>query len=114
MKPNSSLYKGSLRLIILKMLEENGKMYGYEITQKTRELTKDQLQITEGALYPALHKLEADGLLTVSVENAGNRQRKYYQLTGKGKKETKQLLLEFREFISHIQQILQQGITAPG
>ena len=47
-------------------LEEQGRMYGYEITQKVKKLPKE-LNITEGALYPALHKLEAS-LLDVEVE----------------------------------------------
>ena len=70
---NQKLYKGSLQTIILKLLEEKEKMYGYEITQKVKELTKGELQITEGALYPALHKLKADGLLEVEVAKVGNR-----------------------------------------
>ena len=64
---NSKLYKGSLTTIILKLLNEHDKMYGYEITQKVKALTKGELKITEGALYPALHKLEAEGLLDVEV-----------------------------------------------
>jgi DNA-binding PadR family transcriptional regulator len=54
---NSQLYKGSLNTIIMKLLEE--KRYGYEITQKSDYC--HELNITEGALYPALHKLEAEG-----------------------------------------------------
>ena len=45
----SNLYKGSLTTIILKLLNENDKMYGYEITQKVKEITKNELQLTEGA-----------------------------------------------------------------
>ena len=85
---NSKLYKGSLVTIILKLLNESDKMYGYQMTQKVKELTKGQLQITEGALYPALHKLEAEGLLEVEVEKVDNRLRKYYKLTEKGNVET--------------------------
>ena len=73
---NSQLYKGSLTTIVMKLLEENGRMYGYEITQKVKEITQGELKITEGALYPALHKLEADGVLEVEVENVDNRLRK--------------------------------------
>ncbi|MGB5393843.1 MAG: PadR family transcriptional regulator, partial [Lutimonas sp.] len=78
------LVKGSLQTIVLKLLSENDKMYGYEITQKVKELTKDKIQITEGALYPALHKLEAEGFLDVEIVNIGNRMRKYYKLTEQG------------------------------
>jgi PadR family transcriptional regulator, regulatory protein PadR len=106
MKENSQLYKGSLSTIILKLLSENEKMYGYDITKKVKEISNGNLQLTEGALYPALHKLEADGLLDVQIENIGNRNRKYYSLTKQGKKETVFKLKEIEEFISQMQQIL--------
>ena len=100
---NSKLYKGSLVTIILKLLNESDKMYGYQMTQKVKELTKGQLQITEGALYPALHKLEAEGLLEVEVEKVDNRLRKYYKLTEKGDKETVSKLEELQEYIRTMQ-----------
>ncbi|KIX21092.1 PadR family transcriptional regulator [Flavobacterium sp. 316] len=103
---NSQLYKGSLNTIIMKLLEENGRMYGYEITQKVKEITKGELKITEGALYPALHKLEAEELLTVEVEKVDNRLRKYYKLTEKGTKETINKLSELEEFIKNMQTIV--------
>ncbi|SMP05053.1 DNA-binding transcriptional regulator, PadR family [Muriicola jejuensis] len=103
---NSKLYKGSLNTIILKLLEEQGKMYGYEITQKVKELTKGELKITEGALYPALHKLEAEGLLDVEVAKVDNRIRKYYKLTKKGVKETGDRLSELEDFIRSMQQLV--------
>lgn len=100
---NSKLYKGSLNTIILKLLEEHGKMYGYEITQKVKEITKGELNITEGALYPALHKLEAEDLLDVEVAKVDNRLRKYYSLTEKGSKETISKLKELEEYIRNMQ-----------
>ena len=103
---NQKLYNGSLQTIILKLLESNDKMYGYEITQKVKELTKGELQITEGALYPALHKLEADGLLDVEVAKVGNRLRKYYKLTENGTKETVNKLAEMQEFLKTMQQLV--------
>jgi DNA-binding PadR family transcriptional regulator len=103
---NSKLYKGSLQTIILKLLEENYKMYGYEITQKVKTITKGELNITEGALYPALHKLESEGYLDVEVVNIGNRMRKYYKLTEQGTKETANRLSELQEFIKNMQQIV--------
>ena len=57
------LLKGTLQTILLKVLKDHGKMYGYEITQRVKELSDARLLLTEGALYPTLHKLEADGLL---------------------------------------------------
>jgi len=103
---NSQLYKGSLNTIIMKLLEENGRMYGYEITQKVKLITKGELNITEGALYPALHKLEADGLLDVEVEKVDNRLRKYYKLTKSGSKETVNRLAELEEFIRNMQSLV--------
>ncbi|MDD7885899.1 PadR family transcriptional regulator [Flavivirga sp. 57AJ16] len=96
---NSKLYKGSLITIILKLLNEHDKMYGYEIVQRVKEITKDELKITEGALYPSLHKLEAEGLLNVEVLKVGNRLRKYYKLTEKGTKETVNKLAELESYI---------------
>ncbi|MDE0535740.1 MULTISPECIES: PadR family transcriptional regulator [unclassified Tenacibaculum] len=103
---NQKLYKGSLQTIILKLLAQNDKMYGYEITQKVKELTKGELKITEGALYPALHKLEAEGLLDVEVAKVGNRLRKYYKLTENGTKETANRISEMQEFLSTMQQLV--------
>jgi PadR family transcriptional regulator, regulatory protein PadR len=103
---NQKLYKGSLQTIILKLLEENDKMYGYEITQRVKELTNGDLQITEGALYPALHKLEADGLLDVEVAMVDNRLRKYYKLTENGTIETVSRLAEMEEFLRTMQTIV--------
>jgi PadR family transcriptional regulator, regulatory protein PadR len=94
------LIKGTLKTVILKLLAENKKMYGYEITQKVRELTHDKIQITEGALYPTLHALESDKLVTTQSEYIGKRLRKYYSLSTTGKAKTKEKLSEFTEFIN--------------
>lgn len=104
---NSQLYKGSLNTIILKLLQENGRMYGYEITQKVKAITAGELHITEGALYPALHKLEASGLLDVEIESVDNRTRKYYNLTQKGSCETLNRLSELEDFIRQMQRLMQ-------
>tara|TARA_B000000441_G_C21653486_1_gene296754 strand:- start:203 stop:538 length:336 start_codon:yes stop_codon:yes gene_type:complete len=103
---NSKLYKGSLSTIILKLLAEKDKMYGYEITQKVKEITNGELKITEGALYPALHKLEADGFLQVEVKKVDNRLRKYYKLTEAGMKENVHKINELEQFIENIQGII--------
>lgn len=105
---NSPLYKGSLTTIIMKLLEENGRMYGYEITQKVKGITQGELNITEGALYPALHKLEGEGLLEAEVEKVDNRLRKYYKLTENGQKETVNRLTELENFISNMQALVKQ------
>lgn len=97
---NSSLYKGSLVTIILKLLNEHDKMYGYQITQRVREITQGELNITEGALYPSLHKLKARGFLDVEVLMIGTRKRKYYRLTEEGTRETVKKLAELEDYIT--------------
>jgi len=106
MKTNSQVFKGSLHTILLKLLSEQDKMYGYEITRKVKELSNGNIQLTEGALYPALHKLEAEGWVKVSIEHIGNRPRKYYSLTRNGKKETANKLEEMKSFVQQMQQLL--------
>ena len=107
---NNNLIKGSLQTIILKLLEENERMYGYEITQKVKELTAGEIKITEGALYPALHKLEAEGLLATEIEQVDNRVRKYYSLTKSGKTETATKMSELHAFVENLQRILNPGV----
>jgi PadR family transcriptional regulator, regulatory protein PadR len=96
---SSELIKGTLKTIILKLLVDNKRMYGYEITQKVKELTLDKIKITEGALYPTLHALEAEGLLTTKTEYIGKRVRKYYSLSSAGKAKSKEKISELSNFI---------------
>src|SRR5688500_1390617 len=97
---SKDLVKGTLQPIILKLLEENRRMYGYEITQKVKELTQGKIEITEGALYPSLHKLEAEGILQTEEEYIGKRLRKYYSLTQKGDSVVAQKVKELTDFIT--------------
>ena len=104
---SKDLIKGTLQPIVLKLLEENGKMYGYEITRKVKELTGGKIEITEGALYPTLHKLEAEGVLSIEQVFIGKRVRKYYKLTSKGGKEVTSRVNELSDFIKTLQLIIQ-------
>ena len=103
---SSELIKGTLKTIVLKLLSDNKKMYGYEITQKVKELTGDKIKITEGALYPTLHSLEEDGILTTEVVNIGKRVRKYYTLTKKGKLAGKEKVSEFADYMNTMKFLL--------
>lgn len=103
---NHKLYKGSLSTIILRLLEEHERMYGYEICRKVQELTDGQLTITEGALYPALHKLEGAGFLSVEYQEVDGRMRKYYLLTEDGVKETANKMEELQSFVRQMQLLL--------
>lgn len=103
---SKELLKGTLKTIILRLLEEKGKMYGYEITQHVKALSGGKLVLTEGALYPTLHKLESEGLLKTEKVFLGKRTRKYYALTPAGNQATSIKLEEFQEFVTAMQMIL--------
>ena len=103
---SSELIKGTLKTIVLKLLSETKQMYGYEITQRVKELTGDKIQITEGALYPTLHALEKDEVVTTEVVNIGKRVRKYYTLTPKGKLNATEKVNEFADYINTMRFLL--------
>jgi PadR family transcriptional regulator, regulatory protein PadR len=96
------LLKGSLKSIILKLLAENDRMYGYEITQTVEQLSHGKIKLTYGALYPILHKLEADGSVLTETENVNNRTRVYYRLTQEGISTAKEKVNELEEFVNTI------------
>jgi DNA-binding PadR family transcriptional regulator len=105
------LLKGTLQTIVLKVLKDHGKTYGYEITQRVKELSEGQIQLTEGALYPTLHRLEAEGLLKTEKVTIGNRVRKYYMLTATGKSTANERVTEFVDFIRTMSNVLQVQIS---
>ena len=107
---SSELIKGTLKTIVLKLLADNKKMYGYEITQKVKEVTGEKIQITEGALYPTLHSLESEGLVSTETEYIGKRIRKHYILTKKGKQSTKEKVSELADFMNTLGYLLDKKI----
>lgn len=100
------LLKGTLGTIILQLLQNNNRMYGYEITQMVKDRTGGQLLVKEGSLYPALHKLEADGFITSEEAFIGKRVRKYYSLTKPGKTMAQASVNELMNFMKTIQDLL--------
>lgn len=100
------LLKGTLGTIILQLLSDNSRLYGYEITQMVKSRTEGALLVKEGSLYPALHKLEADGFITSQEEYIGKRVRKYYSLTQPGKAQAKAAVDELLGFMKTIQELL--------
>ena len=108
---SKELTKGTLLPIILKLLSAE-KMYGYEITQRVRELTSDKIDISEGALYPILHKLEADGILETESVFIGKRVRKYYKVTDTGKQDAASRIEELNDFIRTLQLIMNPAPAA--
>lgn len=103
---STELIKGTLTTIILKLLADEGKMYGYEITQRVKEISDGKILIKEGSLYPALHKLLDDGLVDVEKVYLGKRVRKYYKLTPQGQVQKEMQFAELQEFLKTIQHIV--------
>lgn len=103
---HSKFYQGSLDTIIFKLLEGEEKMYGYQIAQEIKKLTAGDFDITEGALYPALHRLEKAGSLSTELVNVNNRLRKYYKLTSAGEQQKNQRLAEIKKVMHTLDSIL--------
>ena len=81
------LLQGTLDLLILKSLAR-GSMHGYNIAEHIQQTSADVLRVEEGALYPALHRLELRGLLASEWGlSENNRRAKYYKLTAAGRKQ---------------------------
>lgn len=95
---SKELIRGTLRTIVLKLLSEHGQMYGYEITRKVKELSGGDISLTFGALYPTLHKLEKEGIVSTSSEVVDHRTRKYYSLTTKGTETARVKIEEYFAF----------------
>lgn len=101
------LYRGCISTLLLILLEKYGKMYGYEIVLKIKEITNNDLIIKEGALYPALHNLKNKGFLQDEDYYADGRLRKYYHLTMQGEKEVLERIKELSNFIHTLQQFVE-------
>ena len=88
MPPSTDLLQGTLDLLILKTLALE-PMHGWGIANRIQQVSKDALQIGQGSLYPALHRLERAGLISGKWETRGDlaRELKYYRLTTAGRKQ---------------------------
>jgi len=102
---SKELIRGTLRTIVLKLLTENGRMYGYEITRKVKEISSNEINLTFGALYPTLHKLEKEGVVTTTSEEVDHRTRKYYSLTAEGAETARLKIEEYFQF-SHMMNLI--------
>jgi PadR family transcriptional regulator, regulatory protein PadR len=82
----SDLPQGTLDLLILKVIAL-GPIHGYAIAQRIQQISRDVLQVQQGSLYPALHRLENKGFLAADwKETETGREAKYYRLTAQGRK----------------------------
>jgi transcriptional regulator len=85
MPPKSDLPQGTLDLLILKIVAL-GPVHGYAIAQRLQQVSREVVQVPQGSLYPALHRLENRNLLTADWQNTETgREAKFYRLTRKGR-----------------------------
>lgn len=96
---NPDLLRGNLDLILLSILEAR-PLYGFAIIQEARNRTDGYFDFKEGSLYPALHRLEQEGLLAPQFGEVGRngKPRKYYALTDRGREVLRAKREEFRAF----------------
>lgn len=103
------LLQGTLDLLILKTLSVE-PMHGWGITQRLQHASRDVLQVTQGSLYPALHRLEARALIAsqwATTEN--NRQAKYYRLTTAGRRALESETNLWRRYAEAVRLVLQMA-----
>ena len=87
MPERSDLPQGTLDLLILQVVSA-GAIHGYGIAQRLQQISRDVVQVPQGSLYPALHRLEQQGLVAAQWGNSeNNRQAKFYELTKAGRKQ---------------------------
>jgi len=106
-KPEGTLVQGTLDMLILKTLSRS-PMHGYGISQSIQQISDEVLRVEEGSLYPALHRLELDGLIDSEWgQSSNNRRAKFYKLTALGRKRLAQEHIEWRRIASAIARIME-------
>ena len=109
-KQQSDLFKqGTLELLILRLLR-SGNLNGWDIMQRIELLSGEVLTITPGALYPALHRLEARGLISaVWRPSDNNRKAKFYGLTTRGRKQLESQRQQWERFSDAVALVLRDA-----
>lgn len=106
--PPMDLLQGTLDLLILKTLDA-GPMHGWGIAQRIEQISRDVLQVGQGSLYPALHRLEAQGWIASEWgASEANRRAKYYALTRAGRKQLARELSDWERVSGAIALVLQK------
>ncbi|MTB50554.1 PadR family transcriptional regulator [Lewinella sp. W8] len=103
---SKELIKGTLRTVVLRLLDREGRMYGYQMSKLVEDMSAGQYKLTEGALYPLLHKLVKDGMLVTETETVNGRARRYYRITEAGRAAAADRREEFRRFLLTMRQLL--------
>lgn len=101
--------RGSLDLLVLKTLSLE-PMHGWGISQRVQQISDGVLEVNQGSLYPALQRLEKEGLVTSdwgTTEN--NRRARYYELTGAGRRALGEELTSWRRFAAGLEAVLEAG-----
>lgn len=105
--PALDLLQGTLDLLVLRTLA-SGPMHGYSISRLIKERSKSVFLVEEGALYPALHRLERKGLVESEWGlSENNRKAKFYQLTAAGRAQLKSELAEWQRYTKAVAGVLQ-------
>ena len=105
--PRDDLMQGTLDLLILKSLSLQ-PMHGWGVALRIQQLSKEALVVNQGSLYPALHKLERDGLIHAEWKpSENNRRAKYYGLTAAGQQQLNDELGRWERFTSAVALVLQ-------
>jgi transcriptional regulator len=106
-KDSGGLLPGTLDMLILKTLTR-GSMHGYAIAEFIEENSADVLRVEEGALYPALHRLELKGWLASEWGvSENNRRAKYYRLTAAGRKRLEAEAADWRRLSSAVMRVME-------
>ena len=105
-RQKTDLLQGTLDLLVLKTLTLE-PMHGWGISQRIQQLSRDVLQVNQGSLYPALHRLEQKGWIAAEWGTSeNNRKAKYYRLTALGRKQLGAETESWRRFVGAVEQIL--------
>ena len=108
----SDLPQGTLDLLILKVVAL-GPVHGYSVAQRLQQVSRDVVQVPQGSLYPALHRLENRGLLAAEWKQTDSgRDAKFYRLTRKGKAQLEALTASWRRLSDAVAQILRLSEAA--
>ncbi len=102
---DSRLLTGTVEMLILEVISE-GPTYGYQIAQTVMGRSRGYFELKEGSLYPALHRLERQKVLTSSWNETDGRRRKYYKLTSSGHKVLEAKKQEWTTFAKGVRGVL--------
>lgn len=103
----ADVLQGTLDLLVLKTLDD-GPLHGYAIAQRINQISRTLLEVPQGSLYPALHRLELRRWLEAEwIETESGRRAKVYQLTRKGRAELEREIADWRRLSQAINWILQ-------